>query len=86
MNHWGTAELSYALEESSVKKVIYASSASVYGVSETPKTVQDKPSPNTSYAISKPAWRIDVASASRPNASGHRPVCKYLWILSKFAF
>ena len=53
VNHWGTAELSYALEESSVKKVIYASSASVYGVSDTPKTVQDKPSPNTSYAISK---------------------------------
>ena len=53
VNHWGTAELSYALEESSVKKVIYASSASVYGVSDTPKRVQDKPSPNTSYAISK---------------------------------
>tara|TARA_B100001093_G_scaffold514150_1_gene587543 strand:+ start:597 stop:1517 length:921 start_codon:yes stop_codon:yes gene_type:complete len=53
VNHWGTAELSYALEDSSVKKVIYASSASVYGVSDAPKTVQDKPSPNTSYAISK---------------------------------
>ena len=53
VNHWGTAELSYALEESSVTKVIYASSASVYGVSDSPKTVQDKPSPNTSYAISK---------------------------------
>lgn len=53
VNHWGTAELSYALEDSSVKKVVYASSASVYGVSDTPKTVQDKPSPNTSYAISK---------------------------------
>ena len=53
VNHWGTAELSYALEESSVKKVIYASSASVYGVSDTPKTIQDKPGPNTSYAISK---------------------------------
>ena len=53
VNHWGTAELSYALEDSSVKKVIYASSASVYGVSDSPKTVQDKPSPNTSYAISK---------------------------------
>ena len=53
VNHWGTAELSYALEESSVKKVIYASSASVYGSSETPKTIKDKPSPNTSYGISK---------------------------------
>lgn len=53
VNHWGTAELSYALEESSVTKVVYASSASVYGVSDSPKTVRDKPSPNTSYAISK---------------------------------
>ena len=53
VNHWGTAELGYALEESNVKKVIYASSASVYGLSEEPKTIQDRPSPNTSYGISK---------------------------------
>jgi UDP-glucose 4-epimerase len=53
VNHWGTAELGYALEGSSVKKVIYASSASVYGLSDEPKTIKDTPNPNTSYGISK---------------------------------
>jgi len=33
VNHWGTAELVYAVEESEVKKFIYSSSASVYGAS-----------------------------------------------------
>src|SRR5262245_1850053 len=41
INHWGTAELIYALEESRVKKFIFTSSASVYGsttVSATEET------------------------------------------------
>src|SRR6188768_2012662 len=33
VNHWGTAELVYAVEESNVKKFIYASSSGVYGSS-----------------------------------------------------
>ena len=41
VNHWGTAELSYALESSDVQKVIYASSASVYGVSDVEKSTSD---------------------------------------------
>lgn len=32
VNHWGTAELGYMLEESAVRRVIYASSTSVYGL------------------------------------------------------
>ena len=31
VNNWGTAELSYALEDSDCKRLIYMSSASVYG-------------------------------------------------------
>lgn len=33
VNHWGTAELAYAAEKASVKKLIYSSSTSVYGAS-----------------------------------------------------
>ncbi|MEM1137856.1 MAG: NAD-dependent epimerase/dehydratase family protein, partial [Bacteroidota bacterium] len=33
VNHWGTAELSYALEATQTNKVIYLSSMSVYGAS-----------------------------------------------------
>ncbi len=53
VNHWGTAELSYALENTEIDKLIYLSSMSVYGSSETPVTVETNPRPNTYYGISK---------------------------------
>ena len=34
INNWGTAELTYAIEESEVQKVIYLSSMGVYGFSD----------------------------------------------------
>jgi UDP-glucose 4-epimerase len=30
-NHWGTAELTYAFEESNVKQLVFLSSTGVYG-------------------------------------------------------
>ena len=54
VNHWGTAELVYAIEESSsVKKFIYTSSTGVYGSSEKPADESVEPNPKTFYAISK---------------------------------
>lgn len=53
VNHWGTAELVYAVEESSVKKFIYTSSTGVYGSSQEEVDEQTEPSPKTPYAISK---------------------------------
>lgn len=53
VNHWGTAELSYALEQSEVKKVIYLSSSSVYGSSEAQIEEDTTPQPRTYYGISK---------------------------------
>lgn len=53
VNHWGTAELSYAIEESSVKKVIYTSSVSVYGAGDDSKTLSSNLHPSTFYGISK---------------------------------
>lgn len=93
VNHWGTAELSYALEESSVKKVIYASSASVYGSSQTPKTVQDKPSPNTSYGISKLNGeamllrlreRMKVVVVRCANVYGYSPSLRFDAVINRF--
>lgn len=52
-NHWGTAELVYAAEDIGADKVVYLSSASVYGGSETAKSVDDPASPQSFYAISK---------------------------------
>jgi len=53
VNHWGTAEVVHAVENSNVKRFIYLSSASVYGVSEEELDEQYEPAPLTSYGISK---------------------------------
>lgn len=53
VNHWGTAELIYAVEKSEVKRFIHLSSASVYGASEDICSLNDEPQPETFYGISK---------------------------------
>ncbi len=54
INHWGTAELSYALEESDVDTLIYTSSCSIYGADhDKPVTRDTPPNPGTFYGISK---------------------------------
>lgn len=53
INHWGTAELAYLLEESSVRKIIYTSSAGVYGSSAEPVDEHTEPDPKSFYGISK---------------------------------
>ena len=55
VNHWGTAELSYALEErrGSVRRLIHLSSTAVYGQSEGEATLDTAPTPATAYGISK---------------------------------
>lgn len=53
VNHWGTAELVYAVEQSAVKKLIFLSSAAVYGASNMTVDETTPPNPNSHYAISK---------------------------------
>lgn len=53
VNHWGTAELVYAVEESEVQRLIYTSSTSVYGSSAEEVDEQTEPTPKTLYGISK---------------------------------
>jgi len=53
VNHWGTAELSYALEESDVSHVVYMSSISVYGARMESVNESSPTSPKTYYGISK---------------------------------
>ena len=52
-NHWGTAELTYALEESNVKQLIFLSSTGVYGSTATPVNRDSIPQPDSFYSISK---------------------------------
>ncbi|MBK6263438.1 SDR family oxidoreductase [Marivirga sp. S37H4] len=61
VNHWGTAELVYAVEESDVKQFIYSSSVSVYGAS-TQLIEEGQPvNPRTIYGISKMRGEEHVA-------------------------
>ncbi len=53
INHWGTAELVYALEENPVKQVIFLSTTAVYGNTSEPATEETQTNPDSFYSISK---------------------------------
>ena len=53
VNHWGTAEMVYAIEESDVSKFIFASSNSVYDAAKEAATEDTEPNPVTLYGVSK---------------------------------
>lgn len=53
INHWGTAELVRAIDLSSVKRLIYLSTVSVYGWSDEVLTVDSPLDANTYYGVSK---------------------------------
>lgn len=53
VNNWGTAELCYALEDSDCKRLIYMSSASVYGATDDEVGKDAPTTPKTFYGISK---------------------------------
>lgn len=53
VNHWGTANLVSAVEESDVKHFIYLSSISVYGNNEALVDENTLVNPDSSYGISK---------------------------------
>ena len=53
VNHWGTADLVSAVEDSQVNKFFYLSSASVYGHGDAEITEDVAPTPKTLYGISK---------------------------------
>jgi UDP-glucose 4-epimerase len=53
VNHWGTAEVVYAAEESGIEKLIYLSSTSVYGANTEMATEASIPTPTTFYGVSK---------------------------------
>jgi UDP-glucose 4-epimerase len=53
INHWGTAELVYAIEESNVKRLIFTSSTGIYGASAEAVDESALPEPQSLYATSK---------------------------------
>ncbi|RDC64072.1 NAD-dependent epimerase/dehydratase family protein [Adhaeribacter pallidiroseus] len=95
VNHWGTAELSYALEQSPVKKVIYLSSASVYGDASVPMDENTEPQPRTYYGLSKHNGEKMIARLSDRlqtyiircgNVYGYSRSLRFDSVINKFMF
>lgn len=100
VNHWGTAELTYALEEApNIKAFIHVSSISVYGASTKGKYLNDtsKVNPRTNYGISKMRGegfverlmnlnKFPVYLLRVGNVYGHSNSMRFDAVINKFAF
>lgn len=95
VNHWGTAELVYAVEESNVKKFIYTSSSGIYGDSDESVDEHFKPNPKTFYAISKLRGeehvrrligKIDTFIFRCGNVYGYNRGMRFDAVINKFVF
>lgn len=95
INHWGTAELVYAIEESKVQKIIYLSSTSVYGPSETLVDINTTPDPKTFYGTSKLRGEEHIRRISSKipayifrcgNIFGYSPSMRFDAVINRFMF
>jgi UDP-glucose 4-epimerase len=95
VNHWGTAELVYAIEESKVSKFIYTSSSGVYGSSSSAVDENTIPNPKTFYAISKLRGeehvkrimdRMDTYIFRCGNVYGYSKSMRFDSVINKFVF
>ena len=95
INHWGTAELVYAVEESPVSKFIYVSTTSVYGASEIMIDVDTPPDPKTFYGSSKLRGeshvgrllnKMDAWIIRSGNVYGYSPSVRFDAVINRFMF
>jgi UDP-glucose 4-epimerase len=97
VNHWGTAELVYAVEESDVKRFIYTSSTGVYGSSKIPAHEDTPPDPQTFYAASKlrgeehvrrliKSNKIEAYLMRCGNVYGYSKSMRFDAVINKFVF
>lgn len=95
VNHWGTAQLAYAIENSDVSRVIYVSSMSIYGAHDVPLDEAFPPNPQSFYGRSK--WdgekQIQVLQDNRQvfilrsgNVYGYNPSYRIDAVVNKFLF
>jgi len=95
VNHWGTAELVYAVEESKVRRFIYTSSTGVYGASSDAVDESVTPDPKTPYAISKLrgedhvrrlSQKIDTYILRCGNVYGFSKSMRFDAVINRFVF
>lgn len=97
VNHWGTSELVYHIEQAeSVKKIIYLSSASVYGLGQD-KTADEEsePVPNSHYGLTKLRAEKEVQRLSEymsiqilrvANVFGYSRSMRFDSVINRFMF
>lgn len=95
INHWGTAELVYAVEESDVKRFIYTSSTGVYGSSKEAVDETALPEPQSLYATSKIRGeehvrrlsdKIDTYIMRCGNVYGYSKSMRFDAVINRFVF
>lgn len=97
VNHWGTAEMVYAIEETdcSLKKFIYTSSNSIYGSYEEEVDINTIPNPKTFYGTSKLRGEAHVQRLfdKMPtyilrcgNIYGYSPSLRFDAVINRFMF
>lgn len=95
VNHWGTAELVYAVEESNVRRFIYTSSTGVYGSSNIPAHEDKPPDPKSFYAASKLRGeehvrrligKMDTYIMRCGNVYGYSKSMRFDAVINKFIF
>lgn len=95
VNHWGTAEVVYAAEESGINKIIYLSSTSVYGANSEMADEQTAPTPNTFYGVSKLrgeehvsrlASKINSIVCRAGNVYGYSKSMRFDAVINRFMF
>lgn len=94
-NHWGTAELVYAVEESDVEHFVFASSVSVFGSSTELIDEKHNPNPRTIYGISKLRGEEHVARLGEKintqilrlgNVYGYANAVRFDAVINRFMF
>ena len=96
INHWGTAQLVSAIGAApGVKRIIYMSSMSVYGTSDSPIDDNTHPNPRSFYGISKydAEKQIQLLSKDREvyilrsgNVYGYNPSYRIDAVINRFMF
>lgn len=95
VNHWGTAELSYALERCKAKRVVYSSSIAVYGHADAVQSTTAATAPVTAYGRSKLAGEAmlarlgghcSVAIARLANVYGYNRSMRFDAVINRMSF